>query len=239
MATNNASTIEVIKKNGLLPMYYYDNIEVAKQVIDILYAAGIFAVEYTNRGEKTEEIFKELIAYRDANYPDLLIGAGTIKKAEDAALYIDLGASFISSPGMIKEIGKTVQDKGALWIPGCMTISEIMEAEICGATVVKLCPASILKSSFLVGIKNIFPKIAFIPMGGLDVDRYVLTPWLDAGAASLSIGSRLLGKALLDNKAFDIIELRVRKALSIIKLIASVKQEEKQTLDEIRKKTAI
>jgi|GEM_PF-102241 len=239
MNENNLAIKKLIHEQGFLPLFFYNKIDENKKILDILYKNGVRIMEFALRGEHMLEILKDLLKYRDEKYPDFKIGVGTVKSAERVLEVAKLDIAFISSPGMIPEIGKLAEANNALWIPGCMTISEIMVAEHHGAELIKLCPAALLTSSFLVGVKDIFPKLSFIPMGGIDASKNGLNPWFDAGALAVSIGSRILGKTLMDNEAYDVIESRIQQLQYTINTGRKFKAEEAKELEELHKKAHI
>ena len=234
---NDYSTIKkLMKDQGFLPLYFYNNKEVNKKILDLVYSNGVRILEFALRGEGMLDVLKDLIAYKNEKYPDFYMGVGTVKRPEDVLEVAKLDIAFMSSPGMDPEIGKLAEQNNALWIPGCMTITEIMMAERNGAKIIKLCPAALLKSSFLVGVKDIFPNLSFIPMGGIDVHKNEINPWFDAGAIAVCIGSRLLGKALLDNEAYDVIETRLTQLTTMIASIKKYKIEDAKEMEALRKK---
>src|SRR5690606_6797581 len=135
--------------------------------------------------------FRILLEYKKAHFPDLLLGIGTIKTAEQAQDFIELGADFIVSPIVTKEIAAVTLDNGILWIPGCMTPTEIALAESLGAPLVKLFPGDTLGAGFLKAIKPLFPNLKFMPTGGVDVSEESLRSWFDAGVLAVGMGSKL------------------------------------------------
>lgn len=235
MSSKIEQSLQLIKAQGYVPLFFYPDEKVCIEVLDIIYEAGLRIIEYTNRGPESLSNFKSLIQYRNTHYPDLQIGIGTIKFESEVFPFLEAGADFVSSPGVMKEVADIVNSAGILWIPGCMTITEIIQAEANGAQLVKLCPASLLKSTFLIGIKNIFPKLSFMPMGGLDIDRNDLAPWFDAGAVAVSIGSRLLGRLLLENKAYELVRARLTKATYIIQTLKEYRKTELEELKNLQK----
>ncbi len=80
--------------------------------------------------------------------PELLLGIGTIKRKKEAKAFMKAGADFIIAPGMIEEVAETVHKEDMLWIPGCMTTTEIIRAEDAGAKLIKLFPGN-LAGAFL------------------------------------------------------------------------------------------
>jgi 2-dehydro-3-deoxyphosphogluconate aldolase/(4S)-4-hydroxy-2-oxoglutarate aldolase len=76
--------------------------------------------------------------------PDMLLGIGTIKNAKQAQSYLEAEADYIVCPSTNKEVAEVTHSAGLLWIPGCMTPTEIATAENAGAKLVKIFPGNIL-----------------------------------------------------------------------------------------------
>jgi 2-dehydro-3-deoxyphosphogluconate aldolase/(4S)-4-hydroxy-2-oxoglutarate aldolase len=172
-------------------VYYNDDSETCIEVMKASYAGGIRVFEFVSRGAKALENFKILLDYKKAHLSDLLLGIGTIKTAAQAQAFISAGADFIVSPIVLKEIAEVTLDRGVLWIPGCMTPTEIALAESLGAPLVKLFPGDTLGPGFLKAIKPLFPNVKFMPTGGVDVAEDNIRGWFEAGVYSVGLGSKL------------------------------------------------
>src|ERR1051325_1012312 len=157
-----------ITQQKMLPLYFHKDTEVSINVLKALYAAGIRAVEYTNRGAEAVANFKALRKVVNESMPGMLLGIGTVKTVADAEQFINAGADFIISPVVFPPVAKVVQDAGLLWIPGCLTPTEIFTAEMNGAKMVKIFPGSVVGPSYISAIKELFPGILFMPTGGVD-----------------------------------------------------------------------
>ncbi len=215
----NKHIIESIRQQGVLPLFFHEDLEVSRNVVQALYDAGIRIVEYTNRGSTALENFRELVKLRDKQWPELLLAIGTIKSMKDARAAIKCKPDFIISPGMNKEVGEKLMKEEILWIPGCMTPSEIMQAEECGAKLVKLFPGNILGTSFLQAIKELFPSIEFMPTGGVELTQESIQSWFNAGVIAVGLGSKVISKDLLERKDYKTISEQAGQAIAIIKAI--------------------
>ena len=187
--------------------------------MESLYAAGIRIIEYTNRGAKALSNFRQLKKVAAANMPGMLIGIGTIKNKEQALQYIEAEADYIVAPSMNKKVGALARTEGLLWIPGCMTPTEIAGAERAGATVVKLFPGNILGPAFIIAVKELFPDLLFMPTGGVELTAPSLRSWFDAGVCAVGMGSKLISKSLVENQDYASIENQTKQALEIIQSI--------------------
>ena len=185
------NVLDHIVSHPVIPVYYNDDVETCLEIMSACYEGGIRVFEFTNRGEKALANFKALQQKRDAEYPDLLLGIGTIKTTKQANAYLKLNADFIVSPIVTKELAHFTKKEGVFWIPGCMTPSEIALAEELEATLVKLFPGDVLGASFLKAIKPLFPDLKFMPTGGVNISAENITGWLQAGVTALGFGSKL------------------------------------------------
>src|SRR3954471_3406839 len=141
----------------VLPLYYHDDAETSIGVLNALYDAGIRLVEYTNRGEKALDNFTAMKKVMKKKMPGMFLGIGTIKTSKAAKKFIHAGADFIICPTVNKDVAKEVKASGLLWIPVCMTATEISMAEEAGATMVKIFPGNILGPSYISSIRELFP----------------------------------------------------------------------------------
>ena len=202
-----------IPEQGILPLYFYKDEEVSIEVLRSLYRAGIRAVEYTNRGEAAFQNFKKMRKICDEELKGMYLGIGTIKNAQMAETFIDAGADFIICPGLIEEVAEVADKNKMLWVPGCMTPSEIIRAQNLGAKMIKLFPGDLLGAGFMNSIKALFPDLLFMPTGGVSLDKENLEGWFKAGVCAVGMGSKLISKQLLEEKSYAKIEASTREVL--------------------------
>jgi 2-dehydro-3-deoxyphosphogluconate aldolase/(4S)-4-hydroxy-2-oxoglutarate aldolase len=210
---------DVIVQQGILPLYFNADQAVSVEVLRAIYRAGIKAVEYTNRGEAALNNFKKMVEVRNKEMPGLMLGAGTIKNLQHAESYISAGSDFLVSPGFVAEVADYANNKDIFYAPGCMTPSEIIAAENSGLKFIKLFPGNLLGPGFLTGIKDIFPKLLFMPTGGVDTTKENLEGWFKAGVSAVGMGSKLISKKLMEQKDYLTIEKLAKEVLELIHLI--------------------
>ena len=210
---------DAIVQQGMLPLYFNADETISLEVLKAIYKAGIKAVEYTNRGEAALKNFGKMVALRNAEMPGLLIGVGTIKNLQQAEDYLKAGADFLVSPGFVKEVAEYAVSNDIFYAPGCMTPSEIIAAENAGIKFIKLFPGNMLGPEFLSGIKDIFPKLLFMPTGGVDTTRENIEGWFKAGVCAVGMGSKLISKKLMEAKDYATIESETIKVLELIQTI--------------------
>ncbi|MEP7277048.1 MAG: bifunctional 4-hydroxy-2-oxoglutarate aldolase/2-dehydro-3-deoxy-phosphogluconate aldolase, partial [Bacteroidota bacterium] len=208
-------------QQGMLPLYFNADETVSADVLKAVYRAGVKAVEYTNRGEAAFKNFKKLVELRNAEMPGLLLGIGTVKDLQTAQNYVSAGADFLVSPGFVKEVADFANSKELFYAPGCMTPTEIIAAENAGIKFIKLFPGNMLGPEYLNSIKDIFPKLLFMPTGGVDTTSENITGWFKAGVCAVGMGSKLISKKLMEHKDYATIETETRKVIETINKVKS------------------
>ena len=208
--------ITTIKDQGLLPLYFHPDKETSLNILRALYRAGVRVVEYTNRGAAALENFRYMKSVAAEEMNGMLLGGGTIKTEKHAQDFIDAKADFLISPGWNKKVSRLAEDKKMLWVPGCMTPTEIMKAEENGAQLIKLFPGSLLGPGFVSAIKELFPEVLFIPTGGVKLEEQNLTAWFDSGVCAVGAGSTLIDKKSIEEGDYVSLEAKTRNALDMI-----------------------
>jgi len=206
-----------ITEQGLIPLYFHPDPATCIEVMKALYKGGVRVVEFTNRGAAAQDNFEAMLKVRDKECQDLLLGIGTIKTKKDAKAFIKSGADFIIAPGMIEEVAETVHKEEMLWIPGCMTTTEIIRAEQAGASLIKLFPGNLLGPGFMSAIRELFPDLLFMPTGGVEAEKGNLSAWFKSGVSAVGMGSKLITKTVLEEKKYDELSAAASTALQLIK----------------------
>ncbi len=213
--------LTLIPQQGILPLYFNKDAEVSIDILKALYRAGIRTVEYTNRGEAALKNFTQMRAVCDNELKEMYLGIGTIKNRASAQAFIDAGADYIISPGLVEDAAHLANGQNILWVPGCMTPTEIIKAEQLGAKVIKLFPGNILGPGFLTAIKELFPDLLFMPTGGVDVDKENLSGWFKAGVCAVGMGSKLISKSLMEAKDYAKMEELTKEVMITIQSVRS------------------
>jgi 2-dehydro-3-deoxyphosphogluconate aldolase/(4S)-4-hydroxy-2-oxoglutarate aldolase len=208
-----------LKEQRLMPLYFHADEAVSIDVMKALYDSGVRLIEYTNRGEAALKNFTAMKVVAEKKYPDLFLGAGTIKDEKAAQQFIEAGADFLISPALAEDVYDIAYSNKILWIPGCMTPTEILKAEQFGLSLVKLFPGNILGPAYVQAIKDIFPAMSFMPTGGVDTTDENLQEWFDAGVCAVGMGSKLISKEGLQQKNYEEITTQATHILNKIKAI--------------------
>jgi 2-dehydro-3-deoxyphosphogluconate aldolase / (4S)-4-hydroxy-2-oxoglutarate aldolase len=207
-------------EEGMIPVFYNSDAEVCKKVIEACYKGGIRLFEFTNRGDYAHVVFEQINKFAAAEFPDMILGTGSVVDAPTAVLYVQLGSNFIVSPILNEDMADVLNRRKILWSPGCGSASEISRAESLGAEIVKIFPGSQVGGpKFVSSVKGPMPWTHIMPTGGVEPTESNLTEWFKAGAICVGMGSQLIRSELIKAGDFKQIEQNVRDAVSLVRKI--------------------
>jgi 2-dehydro-3-deoxyphosphogluconate aldolase/(4S)-4-hydroxy-2-oxoglutarate aldolase len=207
-------TLALLQKQKILPLFYHADADVCKGVVEGLYHGGIRMVEFTNRGSEALKRFAELSALRNTSFPEMKLAVGTISTGEDAKAFIAAGAEVLISPFWDDDVFAVANEAGVLWIPGCMTPSEIHHAIRKKIQLIKLFPGNVLGAGYVEAIRPLFPTIHFVVTGGVDATAASVERWLKAGVVAAGLGSKLITGEVLQQKQFGALQEKTASLLS-------------------------
>lgn len=166
---NESFLLENISKSKIIPVVKVNTEENAVKISNSLIEKKINLIEITYRTENAGKCIKKI----SNSFSNIVVGAGTITNIAQAKDAIKNGAKFLVMPGFDKNTVKYAIKNNIPIIPGVATPTEIMAATNMGLHVLKLFPCNIVGGiDFLKSIKGPFPKIKFIPTGGINENNF-------------------------------------------------------------------
>lgn len=209
--------LSAIKATGMVPVFYNNDIEVAKNVVKACYEGGVRVFEFTNRGDFAHEVFIELIKFCKAECPEMILGIGSIVDAPTAALYLQNGANFIVGPYLNAEIAKVCNRRLVPYTPGCGSVTELGYAQELGCDLTKVFPAgNVGGPSFVKNIKAPLPWSNVMATGAVEPTEENLTAWFKAGVMCVGMGSQLFPSDVIKAKNWAAITEKCKFALAVI-----------------------
>ncbi|MGC4130643.1 MAG: bifunctional 4-hydroxy-2-oxoglutarate aldolase/2-dehydro-3-deoxy-phosphogluconate aldolase [Bergeyella sp.] len=211
----------LMESTGLVPLFYHEDAEVGKKIIQACYNGGARVLEFTSRGDFAFEVFAELKKYVNKEFPEMALGVGSVTDAASASLYMQLGADFVITPVLREDVALVCNRRKVLWSPGCSTLTEIAKAEELGCEIVKLFPGEMSDPNFVKSIKAPCPWTSIMPTGGVSPTAESLEAWFKAGVTCVGMGSKLIVKN--ENGTFDYekIETLTKSVIEQIKILKS------------------
>ena len=203
-----------IKSFGVIPVVVLENAEDAKPLAEALVKGGLPVAEVTFRTAAA----KESIRIMSENYPEMLVGAGTVLSVSQVDEAMEAGAKFIVTPGFDEEVVDYCLSKDIPVFPGVITPTEVTMAVKKGLKVMKFFPAS--QFGGLKTIKALsapFGMVKFMPTGGIDASN--LSEYLSSDKIVACGGSWMVKGDLVKAKEFDKIEALTKEAVELVKKI--------------------
>ena len=118
-----------------------------------------------------------------------VVGAGTVLDSISARSAILAGAEFLLSPVLSESVIETCHRYSKLAVPGVVSPFEVSQAQRLGC-VVKIFPATTFGPQYVQDIKQLFPGVHLMPVGGVSLDNVGL--FMSSGAAAVGVGSQLV-----------------------------------------------
>ena len=158
------NTLELVKHGPVIPVIVIQRVEDAVPLAEALLAGGVKVLEITLR---TPVALACMRAIAKA-LPEAIVGAGTIRSADDARAALDAGCRFGVSPGYSAAIGRACVDIGLPLLPGVASASEVMAANADGYGFLKFFPATAAGGMpMLKALAGPFADVVFCPTGGI------------------------------------------------------------------------
>ena len=183
--------LEKLKGNGIVAVIRGKNHEEAKGYMEACLRGGIKSLELTYTIPNVVELIREYSSNEEA-----LIGVGSVLNGKMASDAIEAGAKYVVSPGYSEEINTVCRAMNVVYLPGCMTVGEIMKAMDAGNKMIKLFPGDLFGAKFVKAIKAPIPNVEVMPTGGVSVDN--IEEWFENGVACVGVGSSLIKGSLED-----------------------------------------
>ena len=208
--------LEKISKIGIVPVVVLDDAKDAKPLAEALVKGGLPCAEVTFRTAAAEESIRIMAS----EFPEMLVGAGTVLTTEQVDRAVNAGAKFIVSPGLNPKIVKYCIEKGVPVTPGTANPSDVEQAIELGLEVVKFFPAE--AAGGLNMIKSMaapYTQMKFMPTGGIGVNN--LKDYLSFDKILCCGGSWMVKGDLIRSGDFDKIRELTKEA---VELAASVRK---------------
>lgn len=187
----NIDVLQRIKEVGVVAVIRANTADEATQISKAVLAGGIPAIELTftvpgalNVLEKLNKAFKP---------EELILGAGTVLDPVTARLAILAGATYIVSPGFDQATADICNLYGVPYMPGCLTITEMLNAQKAGSKIIKLFPGSAFGPSYVKAVRGPLPNIQIMPTGGVSLSN--VKEWVENGVVAVGVGGELTAPA--------------------------------------------
>lgn len=200
--------LEQIAKIGIVPVIALDHTKDAEPLAKALCEGGLPCAEVTFRTAAAEESIRIMTT----EFPDMLVGAGTVLTVEQVDQAVYAGAKFIVSPGLNPKVVGYCIEKGIPVVPGCANPSDVELAMELGLEVVKFFPAEAAGGiNMIKSMSAPYHKMKFMPTGGINEKN--LKSYLDFKKVIACGGTWMVTKELIESGNFDEITRLTKEAV--------------------------
>jgi 2-dehydro-3-deoxyphosphogluconate aldolase/(4S)-4-hydroxy-2-oxoglutarate aldolase len=195
---SRSSVVSTLREVGIIPVIRAESADAALAVVEALAEAGLTVAEITMT---VPDAIGAIASVTKRFGGKVLVGAGTVTDAETVRRAVDAGAEFIVSPCLVPEVIDAARRADVVMLPGALTPTEVLDAHLKGADMVKIFPAqSVGGASYLRALGGPFPDIPLVPTGGVTIDN--VGEMFEAGAAAVGVGSELISKDALARRDY-------------------------------------
>ncbi len=206
--------IEKLAKYVLVPVIKIDRVEDAVPLCRTLKEGGLPVAEITFRTDAAEESIRRV----NKEYPDILLGAGTVLTVDQVKRAVDAGAGYIISPGFSRSVVEYCGKNNIAVTPGAITPTEIQYLIEYGLDVAKFFPAEQAGGvNMIKALAAPFPQMKFIPTGGISAKNVL--DYLAFKKVVACGGSWMVKDDLIKAGEFDKIRELVVEAVKLVKSI--------------------
>jgi 2-dehydro-3-deoxyphosphogluconate aldolase / (4S)-4-hydroxy-2-oxoglutarate aldolase len=201
-----------IEEIGIIPSVRTSSSDAARFAAEAISNAGVPIVEITMTVPGALDVIAGLVRV----FPDMVVGAGTVLDVETARRCLDVGARFLTSPGLDLQIVQLAAQEEVLVMPGALTPTEVTTARNAGASVVKVFPcAPFGGESYIRALRGPFPEMSFVAAGG--VNQQTAANFIRAGAVAIGVGKELIPTKAVELRQTDWITELARRFVSLVR----------------------
>lgn len=198
--------LKAVEKAGVVAVVRGKSEENSYKISKAAIKGGVTAIELAFTSPNADVTIKRL-SDEYVNDSNVVVGAGTVLDPATARMAMIAGAKFIVSPSYNKEVAELCNLYAVPYMPGCFTPTEVQQALMTGADVIKIFPGAIAGQKMIPELQGPFPQANIMPSGGVSLDN--MKDWFNAGAFVVGAGGSLVGPGA-DGK-YDEVEENAKK----------------------------
>jgi 2-dehydro-3-deoxyphosphogluconate aldolase / (4S)-4-hydroxy-2-oxoglutarate aldolase len=169
-------------------------------------SSGLKTIEITMNTKDAPKLIRKAVKLSAER---LTIGAGTVLDMDSLKLALDVGASFIVMPVLVKDVMGYCVKNGIPAFPGALTPQEIYAAWRFGAAMVKVFPSNFFGPEYFKEIRGPFNDVELLACGGVTPEN--MKTYFANGAGAVSFGASVFKKEWLAAKDFASIGQAISK----------------------------
>jgi 2-dehydro-3-deoxyphosphogluconate aldolase / (4S)-4-hydroxy-2-oxoglutarate aldolase len=194
--------------NRLCGVLRTENAEAGFQACLAAMEAGVHSIEITKTVPSCFELVKGLIATTFGRYP---VGVGTVWDPGAVREAKAAGASFVVTPVLLPEVAEACRHEDILCVLGALTPTEIYQARLAGAALVKVFPiAPVGGPRYIEALNGPLGGVPFWVSGGVPVED--IGAYLRLGVKVVGLTASLFPPEALARRDMDRIQQNAERA---------------------------
>jgi 2-dehydro-3-deoxyphosphogluconate aldolase / (4S)-4-hydroxy-2-oxoglutarate aldolase len=207
-----------IERLGIIPVIVLEEAAAARPLAKALLEGGLPCAEVTFRTAAAAEA----ISCIAQEHPEVLVGAGTVLRVEQAEQAIRSGARFIVAPGFNPRVVDYCIEQGVAVFPGVCTPTDIEAALEKGLTELKFFPAEPMGGlGYLKAISAPYGQVRYIPTGGISAEN--VSGYLAFKKVLACAGTWMVKKEWISSGQFEQIRQATEQAVRLVAFGKGVK----------------
>lgn len=208
---NTKMTLNDLYQTGIVAVIRANSATEAVSFSEACLKGGINGIEITFT---TPGASRALETLTEKYGSQMILGAGSVLDEVTARIAILAGAKYIVSAAFDEATARLCNRYKIPYIPGCMTVKEMITALEFGASAIKLFPGSAFGPSYVKAVRGPLPQLDIMPTGGVSLSN--VKDWFAAGCKVVGVGSELSKGTL---------EEITQKAAAFVKAAADAQKE--------------
>ncbi len=144
---------------------------------------GIGTVEVTMTVPACLDIVHGLVASTGGTFP---VGVGTVWEAETVTLARQAGAAFVVTPAVVPEVAEACLHEDMLCVLGALTPTEVHQARMAGASIVKIFPVQAMGGpDYVRWLQAPMPGLPLWVSGGVEIEH--IEEYLSLGVVAVGL----------------------------------------------------
>jgi 2-dehydro-3-deoxyphosphogluconate aldolase/(4S)-4-hydroxy-2-oxoglutarate aldolase len=169
---------------------------------------GVRTIEITKTVPSCFEMIRGLIATTGGRYP---IGVGTVWDPGAVREAKEAGASFVVTPVLLPEVAEACRHEDILCVLGALTPTEIYQARLAGAAIVKVFPISPVGGpEYIRSLNGPMGGVPFWVSGGVRIED--IGAYLRLGVKAVGLTTSLFPPDALAHRDFELIRSNAERA---------------------------
>lgn len=201
-------SIAEIFPNRVCGVLRTENAEAGFQACLTAMEGGVGTIEVTTSVPSCFEMIRGLIATTMGRYP---VGVGTVWDPGAAEEAKEAGASFVVTPVVLPEVAAACRELDILCVLGALTPTEIYEARVAGAAMVKVFPITPVGGPrYIESLNGPLGGVPFWVSGGVPIDD--IGAYLRLGVRAIGLTSALFPPDALAQHDMDRVRQNAERA---------------------------